>query len=485
MNDPFAIQQASVGAAREGMDAPDLQVRIAQLKAQQGQALSPEELRRLGTRMGLETEAARQDVSRGLSGDQTIFGPRSTSVYQGLAGSQLDPTLAGARVEAARMASDPTYRALAEDQAALTRAGFGALRAGTGPASDLLANEQVAIRTSMATGIPIEEARAGQAVYRPSAPVETSVFAPAPAPEAPAAPKVKTTPQTRVSAKMSTKVVPTVDIKQFPSFVKNESDREIAALGRGVSTITAGQMRAKTAAALAPVETEVSDVDDLTGHTYVSKVLKNSRGDVFSVGEPVLAKANPITEAADKAFTTDYNTWATAGATTGAADAKMLRLIAKELPNMTMVSGMLPGFITKLGIQDYVLPPKSVDAADTIKGIAQRGARAILGAAYTQKEGEDFMGRAFKVTMDPKINAERANRMAESIEKAAAAKQARANYFDTHGTLSGYQGPDIDSNGVAFWTQVEKDVLGTAASGAKDDPASVRAAAKAEYLKGK
>lgn len=489
MNDPFAIQQASVGAAREGMDAPDLQVRIAQLKAQQGQALDPEDLRRLGVRTGLEAEAARQDVSRGLTGDQTVFGPRTTSVYEGLAGTNLDPTLAQARVRSAQISSDPVLAARLAQEAELESIGMPRSIAGTIQGSDILANERIARQAALQTGMPIQEARAGQTPYRPAAAVDTSAFAPVLAPEAPAAapvegvaPKVKTMPQTRVSTKVRATIVPTVDPKQFSSYVRNESDREIANLGRVVSTVTAGRLRSEVAKNLAPVETEVSNIDDLTGHTYVAKVLKNSRGDVFSVGEPVLVKTNPITEAADKDFVKDYGEWSTTGAVTQASDAAMLRKIAQELPKLTMASGVIPGLITKFGIQDYVLPSKSTDTAETIRGIAQRGARAILGAAYTQKEGEDFMSRAFNPRLPAEVNAARADRMAAGLEKAAAAKQAKADYFEANGTTAGYRGPTYGLN------ELEKDVLG--ADGVTNAPKNAAAAqsledAKAKYLAAK
>jgi len=486
MNDPFAIQQAAAGTAREGMDAPDLQLRMAQLKLQQRQALTPVETRRLGVRMGLEAEGARRDAELGLSGDQTRFGPRTTSIYEGLAGTELDPALRQARVRSAQVSSDPVLAARLAQEADLESIGMPRSIAGTIQASDILANERIARQAALQTGMPIQEARAGQTPYSPSAPLESSAFAPVRTPEVTAAapaegvtPKIKTTPQTRVSAKLRTTVIPTVDPKQYSAYVKNESDREIANSGRVVSTITAGQLRAKTAAALAPVETEVANVDDLTGHTYVSKVLKNARGDVFSVGEPILAKTNPITEAADKAFVNEYGEWSTTGAITQASDAAMLRKIAQELPTLTMASGVIPGIITKFGIQDYVLPSKSTDTAETIRGIAQRGARAILGAAYTQKEGEDFMSRAFNPRLPAKDNAKRAARMADGLEKAVAAKQAKATYFEANGTTAGYRGPTYGLG------ELEKDVLGADAEAGVTSAASKVADAKAAFLASK
>lgn len=469
MNDPFATQQAQRGSSREGMDAPDLQVRIAQLKAQQGQALTPKETRRLAVRMGLETEAARMDLAKGKTGDETIYGPRSTSVYEGLRGSAFDPVLAQARVTQARMASDPAYAAEQSRAGKLAELGFPAELSTVPESADLISNELAARQLALSEGISVQEARAEMAPYKPSELADAKAFAPAERPK-PAAP-VKTTAQTRVAAKAA--ITPTVNPADYNSYVKNETDRDIATSGRTVSVRTASRMRAENARALAPQDVEVEETDDLTGHTFSRKVAKNARGEVFSVGEPTLKKTNPITEKADSEFIKDYGDWQTKGAVTSAQDLKVLRTLATNLPNMRLSSGFVTGLITKAGLRDYVLPTDSADAAEVVRGIAQRGARAVLGSAYTEKEGNEFMNRAFNPALPPAKNAERLTRMADALEKAAKVNLEKAAYFDKHGTTAGFKPYAL--------ADLEREVLG----GKTEDggpTAPVRSAAQANYL---
>ena len=75
-----------------------------------------------------------------------------------------------------------------------------------------------------------------------------------------------------------------------------------------------------------------------------------------------------------------------------------------------------------------------------VEEVVQRNLRLVLGAQFTEKEGERLISRAFDPSLSEKENKKRVDRLLNQIEKAANAKQKAAEYFEKHGTLKGFKG---------------------------------------------
>jgi len=152
---------------------------------------------------------------------------------------------------------------------------------------------------------------------------------------------------------------------------------------------------------------------------------------------PALTKGQ---EAVDRAFGKEYADYQAGG---GSAD------VEKQLKQLDQVANELsqPG-------NDYtgpmvgLIPEKArafsnqaaVDAKNKVEEVAQRNLRLVLGAQFTQVEGERLIARAYNPSLDPSVNAARVKALADQIRTAAKAKEDAARYFEENGTLAGWKG---------------------------------------------
>lgn len=84
--------------------------------------------------------------------------------------------------------------------------------------------------------------------------------------------------------------------------------------------------------------------------------------------------------------------------------------------------------------------PEAVDIREQIEEVVQRNLRLVLGAQFTEREGERLIARAFNPSLDEKTNLMRVSRLLRSIEQAAQAKMDAYEYLQKNGTLAGFQG---------------------------------------------
>jgi hypothetical protein len=84
--------------------------------------------------------------------------------------------------------------------------------------------------------------------------------------------------------------------------------------------------------------------------------------------------------------------------------------------------------------------PKALQNREAVEEVVQRNLRVILGAQFTEKEGERLISRAFNPRLPPAENAKRVRRLFLQMETSAQQKQAMVDYFNENGTLKGYKG---------------------------------------------
>lgn len=149
----------------------------------------------------------------------------------------------------------------------------------------------------------------------------------------------------------------------------------------------------------------------------------------------------PGETAVDKSWAKTYEEDIVSGKLSDAlSQLQTLRSVANGLtgPDASNVSGPLLGMVPE-GIRAYT-NPKSVDIQNQIANIVQRSLRPILGAQFTEKEGENLIKRAYNPQLDEATNAKRLKRLADVAEAMAKQKLAAAQYFEQNGTLKGFRG---------------------------------------------
>lgn len=167
-------------------------------------------------------------------------------------------------------------------------------------------------------------------------------------------------------------------------------------------------------------------------------VIAQKRAGAVTVNNNIGANT-PGRKKADEAFGTDYAEFIASG---GYADivkqTAQLQDVVKELESGRNITGPVVG-----STPDSILKftnPEAISAREKVEEVAQRNLRLILGAQFTEKEGDRLIRRAFNPNLSEKENAQRVRRLLKQIEIAAQAKQSAADYFEANGTLTGWKG---------------------------------------------
>lgn len=147
----------------------------------------------------------------------------------------------------------------------------------------------------------------------------------------------------------------------------------------------------------------------------------------------------PAQLAVDKEFAKDYSTFAAQG---GAAD------VQKNLVQLKQVADSLDKGDNLTGGWDQFLPnsvlarinPESVSTKEAVEEVVQRNLRLVLGAQFTEKEGERLISRAYNPHLSQAENAKRVRRLYDQILSAYQKRQDAAAYYEQNGSLRGWQG---------------------------------------------
>ena len=157
----------------------------------------------------------------------------------------------------------------------------------------------------------------------------------------------------------------------------------------------------------------------------------------------------------DKQYTPDYLAWTVQG---GSADAiKSMEQLEQALTALVALDAdgnpiadakrgangaNLSGPVLGLMPDAYLAAknPEALNTRELIEEIVQRNLRLVLGAQFTEKEGERLIARAYNPKLEEHINAERVGRLMTAIKQAAAAQDSAAKYYQQNGTLVGWDG---------------------------------------------
>jgi hypothetical protein len=89
--------------------------------------------------------------------------------------------------------------------------------------------------------------------------------------------------------------------------------------------------------------------------------------------------------------------------------------------------------------------PEATATKESVEEIVQRNLRLILGAQFTEKEGERLIARAYNPALSQQENARRVRLLQQQIFEAAKAKQDAVEYYNQNGTIYGWQGKLFNS----------------------------------------
>jgi hypothetical protein len=102
--------------------------------------------------------------------------------------------------------------------------------------------------------------------------------------------------------------------------------------------------------------------------------------------------------------------------------------------------GLAPDWVNAL------VNPEALDAKQRVEEVVQRNLRVLLGAQFTEREGERLIARAFDARLGAKENAARLRKLMTQMKTAADQKEGMSRYFEQNGTLMGYRGPRPNVN---------------------------------------
>jgi hypothetical protein len=146
----------------------------------------------------------------------------------------------------------------------------------------------------------------------------------------------------------------------------------------------------------------------------------------------------------DESFAPSYIEWQQGGGADAVANLAQIGTVLQRLESGQPLTGPL------IGIQpDFVLAltnPNATGAKEQVQEVVQRNLRIVLGAAFTEKEGNQLISRAYNPTLPPEQNAARLRKLFQQMAVTAQQRQEMNDYFETNGTLKGYKGAKPNIN---------------------------------------
>jgi hypothetical protein len=174
------------------------------------------------------------------------------------------------------------------------------------------------------------------------------------------------------------------------------------------------------------------------------KKIKNLREQIRAANEGKAPKISnilkmpPGPKAVDEKYANDYLEWTQGGGADAAANSAQIKQVLDRFANGEILSGpsigLAPDFFNAL------VNPQALGAKQAVEEVVQRNLRAVLGAQFTQVEGERLISRAFDARLKPQENAKRLRKLFLQMQTAAQQKQAMAEYYEANETLRGFKG---------------------------------------------
>ncbi len=98
------------------------------------------------------------------------------------------------------------------------------------------------------------------------------------------------------------------------------------------------------------------------------------------------------------------------------------------------VIGLRPDWLSSM------VNPEQVDTQNTIEEVVQRNLRVVLGAQFTEREGERLIARAYNPQLGEAENAVRVQRLVNAMRNTLNSQMKAAEYYEKNNTLAGWKG---------------------------------------------
>lgn len=166
-------------------------------------------------------------------------------------------------------------------------------------------------------------------------------------------------------------------------------------------------------------------------------------------------KSNAGQKELDKQAAKEYQDWSSGGDKIARNEIGKLASVVDKLKNNKVTTGGLTGLFPDQLTSNNILSARA-DVQSSIMG----SLRALLGAQFTEKEGERVIKNTWNEADSTENNVKRLSRLVEDLHNKANDRTQKAKYFEsTKGTLRGYKNsaPPQENSAGPYGDTVEKD----------------------------
>ena len=131
---------------------------------------------------------------------------------------------------------------------------------------------------------------------------------------------------------------------------------------------------------------------------------------------------------------------------------EQLKEVSAQLGQNGNLTGPVVGNMPDAVLQ--IANPAAIAARERVEEVVQRNLRTVLGAQFTEKEGERLIKRAYNPSLSEAENKKRVDALITQMEAANDSMLSSSKYYEQNGTLKGWQGkkPSISD----FYKAVDK-----------------------------
>lgn len=136
----------------------------------------------------------------------------------------------------------------------------------------------------------------------------------------------------------------------------------------------------------------------------------------------------------DREFAKDFNKWTSGGQKTANIEIDKLTKVANDLKSRKVTTGRATGLLP-----DSFTDRELLKARSDIQSSIMASLREILGAQFTEKEGERVIKNTWNEQDSTKNNLDRVNRLINTLKSQAEDKTKKAEFFEKNNTLKDYR----------------------------------------------
>ena len=171
----------------------------------------------------------------------------------------------------------------------------------------------------------------------------------------------------------------------------------------------------------------------------------DSTGKVTGIGgdAPVtnidLGKETGVDEV-NKSVAKEYTAWLGGGAADATKNVAQIANAVQLLQSGDITTGVKSGLIARSGLGAF-LDPEGTGLREQVEEVVQRNLRVVLGAQFTEKEGERLINRAYNPSLGTQQNLKKLNALFTQMQTALDQKNAMMQYFQNNQfNILGYEG---------------------------------------------